>query len=76
MYYVITATVDTINIRTESGDLRGLCVIPEFLVKAASREKAVSLARDIVDPMAMTSVHITVAEYTGQDLGDRDLSDE
>lgn len=59
MDYIIKASVDTIEIRSESGDMKGLCEIPRFRVKADNVRQATQLAKDIIDPLHMTDTHIT-----------------
>lgn len=59
MEYTIHATVDTIEIRSESGNLKGACEVPDFTVEADSEGDALALAKEIIDPLRMTDTHIT-----------------
>lgn len=62
MKYMIHATVDTIEIRSDSGDLKGKCEVPEFVVTAESEGEALALAKEIVDPLQMTDTVIRAVE--------------
>lgn len=65
--YVVTARVDTINFMGKGGDqrYRGECQVPTFLLDARSGQinsdkEAIKIAREIIDPLKMTGVHVSV----------------
>jgi hypothetical protein len=59
--YVITGSVDTVALRTKSdGTWKGSVMIPAFRLNADSREAAGRLAQAIIDPLEMTTAHVTV----------------
>lgn len=60
--YVIHATVDAMKLKAEWGTMQGVVDIPEFFVKAETRDDALVEAKLIVDPLRMTDTHITTEE--------------
>jgi hypothetical protein len=62
MTYVVHAKVDTIEIRSDRGDMKGQCEVPDFTVEADNEGDALALAKEIIDPLRMTDTRITVEE--------------
>lgn len=60
--YEITAEVDTMDSRIGDVTARGFLTVPPFYVVAASQADARELAEDIIDPVHMTGVRITIRE--------------
>lgn len=60
--YVVHGKVDTIEIRSEGGNMKGQCEIPPFTVQAETEGDALALAKEIIDPLRMTDTTITVVE--------------
>jgi hypothetical protein len=61
--YVITASVDTVSMKTNDDSVwSGSVEIPPFRVTADSKDEAAQTAREIVDPLDMTGVNITAVE--------------
>lgn len=60
--YKIGATVDTIDLTVGDQQFQGKCLVPNFEVHAENEREAEQLALEIIDPLDLTGVTVTVTE--------------
>lgn len=60
--YIITGKIKADSLQTSLGTWHGIIELPMFRVNADSRTEAVTLAKEIIDPLETTNVKATAVE--------------